>query len=68
MNLEDEPRITQKQLCNQVGFFNSTFKRYGNDIKMLSPYRIQSNTTNKRSENNSSTNSDNNSHREHERK
>ena len=35
---------------------------------MLSTYKIQSNTTNKRSKNVSNTNNDNNSHREHEHK
>ena len=32
------PRMTQKQICNQLGFSDSTIKRYRNDINMDSPY------------------------------
>ena len=42
----NNPRMTQKQICNQLGFSDSTIKRYRDDIKMDSPYRR--NTTNKR--------------------
>ena len=62
----NEPRLTQKQTFNQLGFSDSTNKRYRNDINMLSPYRIQPNITNERSRNVSNTNIDKNSHREHE--
>ena len=32
------PKMTQKQICNQLGFSDSTIKRYRNDINMDSPY------------------------------
>ena len=32
------PRLTQKQICNQLGFSDSTIKRYRDDINMVSPY------------------------------
>ena len=35
----NNPRLTQKQICNQLGFSDSTIKRYRNDINMDSPYR-----------------------------
>ena len=35
----NNPRLTQKQICKQLGFSNSTTKRYRDDIKMDSPYR-----------------------------
>ena len=31
-------RMTQKQICDQLGFSDSTLKRYRNDINMNSPY------------------------------
>ena len=34
----NNPRMTQKQICNQLGFSDSTIKRYRNDINMDSPY------------------------------
>ena len=34
----NNPRMTQKQICNQLGFSDSTIKRYRDDIKMDSPY------------------------------
>ena len=34
----NNPRMTQKQICNQLGFSDSTIKRYRDDIKMNSPY------------------------------
>ena len=30
--------MTQKQICKQLGFSDSTIKRYRNDINMDSPY------------------------------
>ena len=32
-----EPRIFQKQICNYLGFPDSTIKRYRDDIIMKSP-------------------------------
>ena len=34
----NNPRMTQKQICNQLGFSDSTIKRYRNDINMDSSY------------------------------
>ena len=34
----NSPRMTQKQICNQLGFSDSTIKRYRNDNNMDSPY------------------------------
>ena len=42
----NNPKLTQKQICKQLGFSDSTIKRYRDDIKMDSPYRR--NTSNKR--------------------
>ena len=36
----NNPKLTQKQICKELGFSDSTVKRYRNDIKMASPYRI----------------------------
>ena len=35
----NNPRLTQKQICKQLGFSDSTIKRYRDDIKMDSTYR-----------------------------
>ena len=34
----NNPRLTQKQICIQLGFSDSTIKRYRDDINMHSPY------------------------------
>ena len=34
----NNPRMTQKQICNQLTISDSTIKRYRNDINMDSPY------------------------------
>ena len=34
----NNPRLNQKQICNQLGFSDSTIKRYRDDINMDSPY------------------------------
>ena len=39
----NNPRLTQKQICNQLGFTDRTIRRYRDDIKMDSPYRIKNN-------------------------
>ena len=39
----NNPRLTQKQICNQIGFIDRTIRRYRDDIKMDSPYRINNN-------------------------
>ena len=33
-------KLTQKEICNQIGFTDRTIRRYRDDIKMDSPYRI----------------------------
>ena len=33
-------RLTEKEICNQLGFTDRTIRRYRDDIKMDSPYRI----------------------------
>ena len=49
MRLKNEnPKMKQSEVVNQLGLSSSTIQRYRNDIKMLSPYRIQSNNINKR--------------------
>ena len=35
----NNPKLTQKQICKQLGFSDSTIKRYRDDIKMDSPSR-----------------------------
>ena len=35
----NNPKLTQKQISKQLGFSDSTIKRYRDDIKMDSPYR-----------------------------
>ena len=39
----NNPRLTQKQICNQLGVTDRTIRRYRDDIKMNSPYRINNN-------------------------
>ena len=43
----ENPKIKLPQIANQLGYSTSTLQRYRNDINMVSPYRIQPNTTNK---------------------
>ena len=35
----NEPKLTQKQISNQLGFSDSTIKRFRDDIQMDSPYK-----------------------------
>ena len=35
----NEPKLTQKQICNQLGYSYSTNKRFRDDISMESPYK-----------------------------
>ena len=39
----NNPRLTQKEICKRQGFSDSTIRRYRDDIKMDSPYRINNN-------------------------
>ena len=56
-------KLKQSQTANQLGYSTGTLQRYGNDINMLSPYRINPNNFNKRTKKTSNTSFDNNSHR-----
>ena len=58
------PKKKQSQVADQLSLSSSTIQRYRNDINMLSPYRIQSNNTNKRLKKAKKTISDNDSHHE----
>ena len=60
----ENPKMKQSGIANQLGLTSSTLQRYRNDINMLSPYKANPNNTNKRTRNVSSTNFDNNSHHE----
>ena len=62
----NEPRLTQKQICNQLGYSDSTIKRFRDDIQMDSPYKrtkyrkktqSQAQTTNESPKNNENTKS-----------
>ena len=49
MRMEDEnPKLNQSQKTSQLCYPTSTLQRFSKDINMLSPYKIQSNNTNKR--------------------
>ena len=58
----ENPRMKQSEIANQLSKSSSTLQRYRNDINMLSPYRINTNNTNKRRKKTSKTNFDINSH------
>ena len=60
----ENPRMKQSERANQMGLSTSTLQRYRNDIKMRSPYRINPNNTNKRTEKASNSNFHNDSHHE----
>ena len=60
----ENPKLEQSEKPNQFCCSSSTLQRYKNDKKMLLPYRIQSNNTNKRAKRASNTNFNNDSHRE----
>ena len=35
----NNPKLTQKEIAKELGYSDSTLKRYRNDINMQSPYR-----------------------------
>ena len=39
----NNPKMTQKEICNELGVTDRTIRRYRDDIKMDSPYRINNN-------------------------
>ena len=55
------PKMKQSQIADQLSLSSSTIQRYRNNINMLSPYRSQSNNTNKRTKKAKKTNCDNDS-------
>ena len=42
------PKLKQSELANNLNMSSSTIQRYGNDINMQSPYRINPNNVKKR--------------------
>ena len=60
----ENPKMKQSEIVNRLGMSSSTLQRYRNDIKMLSPYRINPNNNNKQTKKASNTNFDNNSNHE----
>ena len=44
----ENPKMKQSEIANRLGYSSSNLQRYRNDKNMLSPYRIQSKNTNKR--------------------
>ena len=69
MRIKNEnPKLKQSEIANQLSHSTSTSQRYRNDINMPSRYRIQPNNNNKRSEKVSNTNLDNKLHGENDLK
>ena len=60
----ENPKMRQSEIANQLGKSASTLQRYRNEINMLSPYRINSNNTNKRTKKVKNTDFNNNSQHE----
>ena len=63
-NKNENTKMKQSEIANQLGYSSSTLQRYRNDINMLSPYRIHPNNTDNRSKKVSKTIFYNNSHHE----
>ena len=55
------PKTKQDQITKELGCSSSTLQRYKNDINMLTPFRIPAKFTNKRKQEFSNANLDNNS-------
>ena len=64
----EDPKLKQSQIANQLSYSTRNLQRYRSSINGLSPYRIQSNNTNKRTKKVSNTILDNNAHRDHDLK
>ena len=60
----ENPKLKQSQIADQLCLSTSTLQRYRNDINMLSPYRINPNNTNKRAKKALNTNFNNDSYHE----
>ena len=61
-NKFENSKMKQSEIAYQLGYSSSTLQTYRNDKNMVSPYRIQTNNTNKRSKRVSNTNFNNNQH------
>ena len=60
----ENPKMKQSEIANQLGMSSSTLQRYRNDINMLSPYRSNPKSTNKRTKKVKNTDFDNILHNE----
>ena len=60
----ESQKLKHFEIANRLRYSSSTFQRYRNDVNMVSPWRINPNTTNKRTKKAPNTNFDNNSHHE----
>ena len=58
----ENPKFKQSQIANHLSYSTNTLQKHRNDKKMVSPYRIQPDNTNKRAKKASNTKFDNNSH------
>ena len=65
-NRNENSKLKQSDIANQLSHSTGTSQRHRSDINLPSRYRIQPNNNNKRSENVSNTNLDNNLHREND--
>ena len=45
----ENPKLKQSEVADRLSYSSSVVQRYGNDINMLSPYRIQPKNTNEKS-------------------
>ena len=65
MRLKNEnPKMKQSEIANQLNLSSSTIQRHRNDINMLSPYRFNPNNTNKSTKKAKNIDFNNNSHHE----
>ena len=60
----ENPKLKQSEITNQLSLSSSTLQRYRNDINVFPLYRINPNNTNKRTKQVKNTNFDNNSSRD----
>ena len=58
----ENPKLRQSEIALRMNCSTSTLQRYRNDINMLSPFRIQPNSTNKQQKMTSNLNSNNDIH------
>ena len=63
----NEPKLTQKQVCNQLSCSDSTIERYRDDISVDSPYKRNKDRKKNRKSNSTVTQSQNQSTNENTR-